>query len=139
MYAEPVDITAARLTGIASVVTADVAALDDGSLAIEIGDRSTTALGRGATPSGTQRRDLLLRPEWTVVGGPFAAAIEAVWFRGPHTDYVVTSGRAASWCARPAYREHAAGDAVAWGIRLLCAASRRRRQERQPSAVIAPG
>jgi ABC-type sugar transport system ATPase subunit len=32
---------------------------------------------------------ILLRPDWTSVGGPFRGRLRAAWFRGPHTDYLV--------------------------------------------------
>ena len=60
VYAEPVDLFAARLTGPASVIDA---------------------------PDGGGR--LLVRPGWACLGGPLDAEVRAVWFRGPHSDYLL--------------------------------------------------
>ena len=62
VYAEPVDLFAARLTGPASVIDA---------------------------PDGGGR--LLVRPGWAWLGGPLEAEVRAVWFRGPHTDYLLVA------------------------------------------------
>jgi ABC-type Fe3+/spermidine/putrescine transport system ATPase subunit len=70
VYAEPVDAWAARLTGPASFVRTDGQAAVDGS----------------AVPMD------LVRPDWVAFGGPITAIVEAVRFRGTHTDYrLVTS------------------------------------------------
>ena len=64
VYERPVDAWAARLTGIASVLT--------------------------ATPDGVPHTDgsgqVLVRPDWVLLGGGLPGRVEAVWFRGSHTD-----------------------------------------------------
>jgi len=70
VYAEPVDAWAAALTGPASFVASDGSAAADGS----------------------EPLDDLVRPDWLTFDGPIAALVEAVRFRGTHTDYrLITS------------------------------------------------
>ena len=64
VYAEPADDWAARLTGPASFV--------EGELAAE-----------GAHGAGRY----LVRPDWVRFGGPLAATVTDVRYRGTHTDY----------------------------------------------------
>ena len=64
VYEQPVDAWSARLTGIASVLT--------------------------ATPDGVPHTDgsaqVLVRPDWAGLGGGLPGRVEAVWYRGSHTD-----------------------------------------------------
>ena len=64
VYEQPVDAWSAHLTGIASVLT--------------------------ATPDGVPHTDgsaqVLVRPDWAGLGGGLAGRVEAVWYRGSHTD-----------------------------------------------------
>jgi iron(III) transport system ATP-binding protein len=97
VYDEPVDLWAARLTGPASVIT---------------------------SPEGPGR--LLVRPEWARLGtGPEAAftgggAIEGrlreVWFRGPHTDYMVSSRLGTLLVREPGPPHHRPGEQVSWRL-----------------------
>jgi ABC-type Fe3+/spermidine/putrescine transport system ATPase subunit len=87
VYEQPVDGMAARLTGPASVLTLP----------------------------GTQQ-PVLVRPEWTHLGGEWTARVRDVWFRGPHCDYLLDTD-----CGRLLLRaagggEHRRGDLVTWGL-----------------------
>jgi ABC-type Fe3+/spermidine/putrescine transport system ATPase subunit len=64
VYAEPTDDWAARLTGLASFIEGQPAA-------------------RGADGPGRY----LVRPDWVRFGGPTAATVSDVRYRGTHTDY----------------------------------------------------
>ncbi|MEO5884486.1 MAG: ABC transporter ATP-binding protein [Candidatus Limnocylindrales bacterium] len=64
LYEHPVDAWAARITGIASVLTA-------------------TADG---VPNTAGQARVLVRPDWAGLGGGLPGRVEAVWFRGSHTD-----------------------------------------------------
>jgi iron(III) transport system ATP-binding protein len=87
VYNEPVDLFAARLTGPASVIDA---------------------------PDGGAR--LLVRPGWARLGGPLEADLHAVWFRGPHTDYLVRTGLGELLIREPGPPRHRAGDRVGWSM-----------------------
>ncbi len=69
VYEQPVDAWSAHLTGIASVLN--------------------------ATPDGVPNTDgrakVLVRPEWAGLGGGLPGRVEAVWYRGSHTDTELTT------------------------------------------------
>lgn len=92
VYDEPVDLWAARLTGPASVVTA---------------------------PEGSGR--LLVRPEWACLGGggegTYEGLLREVWFRGPHSDYLVSSPLGTLVVREPGPPVHRAGEHVSWSLR----------------------
>jgi len=138
VYAEPVDVMAARLTGPASVIVTPVGLIGDGVLHVEIGDATTTAAGTGAATPDVIIRELLLRPEWTRPGGPFTGRIDAVWFRGPHTDYEVRSPAGAVLVREPGPPRHGAGERMSWGIERACVLPGGT-AENQPNAAVAPG
>jgi iron(III) transport system ATP-binding protein len=138
VYAEPVDVTAARLTGPASVIAARVGLLGDGLLSIEIGDAATTATGTGPATPDVLDHELLLRPEWTRRSGPFTGRIDAIWFRGPHTDYEVSSPAGTVLVREPGPPRHTAGEPMSWGIERACVLPGGA-AEYQPNAAVAPG
>jgi iron(III) transport system ATP-binding protein len=87
VYEEPVDLFAARLTGPASVIEAP-----DGS--------------------GT----VLVRPGWARLGGPQEAKVRAVWFRGPHSEYLADGPLGTVVIREPGAPCHAAGDRIGWTL-----------------------
>jgi ABC-type Fe3+/spermidine/putrescine transport system ATPase subunit len=87
VYDEPVDLFAARLTGPASVITA---------------------------PEGSAR--VLVRPGWARLGGPLEADLRAVWFRGPHSDYLAHTERGQLLIREPGPPRHAVGARVGWSL-----------------------
>ena len=64
VYEQPVDAWSARLTGIASVLTATP----------------------DAVPHTDGSAQVLVRPDWAGLGGGLPGRVEAVWYRGSHTD-----------------------------------------------------
>jgi iron(III) transport system ATP-binding protein len=87
VYDQPVDLFAARLTGPASVVDA---------------------------PDGGAQ--LLVRPGWARLGGPLEAGLLAVWFRGPHTDYLARTELGQLLIREPGPPRHAVGARVGWTL-----------------------
>jgi len=87
VYDEPVDLFAARLTGPASVI-------DD--------------------PEGGGR--VLVRPGWARIGGPQKAEVRAVWFRGPHTDYLLDSPGGELLLREPGPPRQPVGACVGWAL-----------------------
>jgi iron(III) transport system ATP-binding protein len=87
VYEVPVDLFAARLTGPASLID---------------------------SPDGGGR--LLVRPGWARLGGPSEACLRAVWFRGPHTDYLADTGRGQLLIRESGPPRHAVGDRVGWTL-----------------------
>jgi iron(III) transport system ATP-binding protein len=87
VYGEPVDLFAARLTGPASLIDA---------------------------PDGGGR--VLVRPGWARLDGPLEAELRAVWFRGPHTDYLLAGPLGHLVVREPGPPRHPAGARVRWRL-----------------------
>ncbi len=87
VYERPVDGMAAQLTGPASLL---------------------------ALP-GSGRR-VLVRPEWAHLGGPWPARVTDVWFRGPHSDYLLDTDSGRLLLRSPGLGTHQRGDVVTWGL-----------------------
>jgi iron(III) transport system ATP-binding protein len=87
VYAEPVDLFTARLTGPASVIDA---------------------------PDGGGQ--LLVRPGWARLGGPLEAEVRAVWFRGPHSDHLVEGPLGALVLREPGPPRAPVGARVGWTL-----------------------
>ena len=87
VYAEPVDLFAARLTGPASVIDA---------------------------PEGGGR--LLVRPGWACLGGPLDAKVRTVWFRGPHSDHLLDTALGEVLLREPGPPRHPVGARVGWTL-----------------------
>ena len=87
VYDQPVDLFAARLTGPASVIGA-------------------------ADGSG----ELLIRPGWARLGGPLEAKLRAVWFRGPHSDYLVAGPLGELLIREAGPPQHPVGARVGWTL-----------------------
>ncbi|MBA3799006.1 MAG: ABC transporter ATP-binding protein [Geodermatophilaceae bacterium] len=87
VYNEPVDELAARLTGPTSVLT-----LTDGS------------------------RRVLVRPEWATLDGDRIAQIRDVWFRGPHSEYLLDTAHGRLSIRAPGAPQHPRGAQVTWSL-----------------------
>jgi ABC-type sugar transport system ATPase subunit len=87
VYGEPVDLFAARLTGPASLIDAP-----------EAGGR------------------VLVRPGWARLGGPLEADLRAVWFRGPHSDYLLAGPLGEVVVREAGPPRHPAGARVRWSL-----------------------
>ena len=87
VYERPVDLWAARLTGLASIV--EVRIIDDerAEPRIEVAGtaQSATLAAAGPVADGTTRA--IVRPDWVRLGGTIPGRVETVAFRGAHTDY----------------------------------------------------
>ncbi len=87
VYNEPVNELAARLTGPTSVLT-----LTDG-------------------PGG-----VLVRPEWATLDGDRNAQIRDVWFRGPHSEYLLETAHGRLLVREPGPPQHLRGAPVTWTL-----------------------
>jgi len=87
VYREPVDELAARLTGPVSVLRA---------------------------PGGSAR--VLVRPEWAALDGELAGRVIEVWFRGPHSDYVLDTDQGQLLVREPGPPRHQRGTQVTWRL-----------------------
>ena len=86
LYAEPVSVEAARLTGPASLLNDD-------------------AMGR-----------VLVRPDWVRFGGDRTGVVVDVWFRGSYTDYVLRTSDGELLLRTPAPPAHRRGEELSWSL-----------------------
>ena len=115
VYAEPVDIWAAGLTGPASVLQAAVVAAHGGRCSVVVQGQRVTVEGPAATPV----RDtvpLLVRPGWARLGGELTGRLRAARFRGPHSDHLVETSMGEVLIREPGPPRHAVGDDVRWTL-----------------------
>jgi iron(III) transport system permease protein len=93
VYAEPADLTVARLTGPVSVLAAPVRPAGSGQYTLDLAGARATVPGTAAPgdPAGPGDPAILVRPDWARLGedgaGGLPGAVTDVRFRGPHTDY----------------------------------------------------
>ncbi len=91
VYARPVDLWAARLTGPAREV--------DGPMV------------------GAAEGPVVVRPDWVEPGEGLTGTVGAVWFRGPHTDYRIETPAGPLEMRRPGAPQWAPGDAISVRVR----------------------
>ncbi len=116
VYAEPADLWAARLTGPASLLSAAVVEVDGEAWTLDVaGSRAVVSCHLpGGRPEGSQR--FLVRPGWARLGGDLPGEVRAVWFRGPHCDYLVETGCGDVVLREPGAARHRVGDRLSWGL-----------------------
>jgi ABC-type Fe3+/spermidine/putrescine transport system ATPase subunit len=117
VYERPVDVWAARLTGPAAVLAATGFERQNGILRAHLAGRSVElpADGRSAVTDGTDA-DLLVRPDWARLGGDLPGHVEAVAYRGPHTDYRLRTPAGAIALRMPGPPRVGVGDEVGWTL-----------------------
>lgn len=113
IYAEPVDLWAARLTGPASLLEAAVQARGDGIVRLRVGDRSVQVAGGG----GGDRP--LVRPDWCGLGGELEAVVAHRAYRGPHTDYRLDTAGGEVLVRSPGPPTLGVGERTGWSIRRV--------------------
>ena len=118
VYARPASLWAARLTGPASVLTAVITAASRDVLGLRVGEVEVRvpAPGHASSSRVGEPRQVLLRPDWTSAGGSLSGRLDAIAFRGPHTDYVVAVGEDRVLVRRPGPPRHAIGSPFSWSI-----------------------
>jgi ABC-type Fe3+/spermidine/putrescine transport system ATPase subunit len=118
VYARPIDVWAALLTGPASVLHVDVAQPGHQEIVIRCDGRAVKVEGAAVA---TGWASVLVRPDWAELGGDLPGRVSHVWYRGPYTDYrlettagLVEIRRDGAPIARP-------GDRINWGLRRVWA------------------
>ena len=124
VYAEPDDLTVARLTGPLSILDAPITPAAPGKSTITIGPTQTTVPSTtapapaGPTPAASA---VLVRPDWARLersldgSGALPGTITEIRFRGPHTDYYVATP-AGTVLIREAGPPHADCGPVRWSL-----------------------
>jgi ABC-type Fe3+/spermidine/putrescine transport system ATPase subunit len=146
VYAEPVSIAAAALTGPCSVLSAVVGAIgsvDDGVLSVDFGTGPVAVVGGGAGAGEARPRQLMVRPDWVREGGPLVGRTTAVDFRGPHTDYRVSTPAGPVLLRLPGPPRHAVDEMMAWTLERAWVldtpdVAAAEPEPAQPKATIAP-
>jgi hypothetical protein len=59
---------------------------------------------------------LLVRPEWTAMGGPLPGVVLASWFRGPHTDHLLDTPAGEVLVREPGQERHPVGTRLSWDL-----------------------
>ncbi len=143
VYAEPVDVWAARLTGPASVVDGVIIDARAERCSVAVQGHAVAVEGPASVPVGGTVR-LLVRPGWARFGGPLRGRIRVIRFRGPHSDHLVETSTGEVLIREPGPPRHAVGADVTWTLTrtwpLASAADQSLTAERrpQPSMVAGP-
>lgn len=116
VYAEPVDVWAARLTGPATVLSAVGRAVEHREVAVRIGAADVMVPGGCAPTCRGRTGAVLVRADWTRMGGPLPGVVVQTWYRGPHTDYHVSTDAGIVEVREPGPPTAAAGDRVGWSL-----------------------
>lgn len=141
VYAEPVSLAAAVLSGPCSLLTATACAADDGLLSVDLGTGPIVVPGGGTRSDTPLRRPLLVRPDWVREGGTLRAQVTRVGFRGPHTDYHLETTAGPILLQQQGPPRHAVGELLPWTIErawVIDATEPAGDALPQPSAAIAP-
>jgi ABC-type Fe3+/spermidine/putrescine transport system ATPase subunit len=128
VYEQPVDLWAARLTGPASVLRADVFRADGAHVVVTLLGRTVQVVGGRATDGGAHP-DLLVRPDWTTLGGDLDGTVHQLWYRGPHTDYRLDTPAGQVDVRDAGPPSASVGQRVGWTLRRVWAV---RRDQPQP-------
>jgi iron(III) transport system ATP-binding protein len=141
VYERPASVAAARLTGTVSVLAARCTMVDDELVSIDLGAASAVVAGGCSANLEAGRHSVLVRPEWTTDAGPFSGQISAVWFRGPHTDYLVGSPAGDVVIRQSGPPRHRLSEHLSWGLdrAWVVADGNANAQQAQPNAIAAPG
>jgi len=78
---------------------------------------------------------LLVRPEWARLVGDRTARVEDVWFRGPHSDYLLETDQGRLLVRAPGPPRHRRGDATAWSLQESWALGAETTGQRSSSAA----
>jgi ABC-type Fe3+/spermidine/putrescine transport system ATPase subunit len=121
LYERPTHLEAARLSGPVSLLDLTILAADAQTVQVRLGDRvlRVRLAGQGPAPAlgdlpGPAR--LIVRPDWAGLGGELPGSLHAAWYRGPHTDYQISTAAGDLLLREPGPPRAQPGDAVGWHI-----------------------
>jgi ABC-type Fe3+/spermidine/putrescine transport system ATPase subunit len=118
VYAQPVDLWAARLTGPASVLSVDVAQAGRREVVIRCEGRTVKVEGGAVAPGWAS---MLVRPDWAELGGDLPGRVTHVWYRGPYTDYRLESAAGLVEIRRDGAPIARPGERTTWTLRRVWA------------------
>lgn len=116
IYECPVDLWAARLTGPASIISIRIIDERNGRAQVDLAGSSQTVTV--ATGGQSMRGDVraLVRSDWVRLGGVIPAQVDAVAFRGTHTDYQLATAAGPVGLRAGGPPTVRRGDAVGWSL-----------------------
>lgn len=120
VYARPVDLWVARLTGPASVLRVDVAQAGSGEIVVRCEGRTVKVEGSAAAPGWSS---VLVRPDWAELGGDLPGLVRQVWYRGPYTDYRLETAAGLVEIRKDGMPIARAGDRINWALRRVWSVS----------------
>jgi len=91
VYERPVDGWAARLTGPVSLLEVGLADVRDGHASVRVGCGMARGVVVDGAPGDGPPTLALVRPDWARLGGELTGRLDAVAYRGTHTDYQVAT------------------------------------------------
>ncbi len=116
VYERPIDLWAARLTGLASIIDLRIVDERGGQHRIEVAGSSQTATLAAAGPVLRGQVRAIVRPDWVRLGGAIPGRVETVAFRGAHTDYRLATPGGAIDLRAGGPPTIALGDSVGWSL-----------------------
>jgi len=114
VYAEPVDLFAARLTGPEAQITALVTPQHEGACRVEVAGRQVTVACTSPPAPGVH--PLLVRPGWASLDGELPGRLCAVRFRGAHTDHLLETPAGTVLIREPGPPRRRVGDPASWRL-----------------------
>jgi iron(III) transport system ATP-binding protein len=116
IYARPLDLTIAGLTGTASTITADVRPVAPDMIEVAMGGvRSLVPCDNAA--SARAGSVTLIRPDWARLGGELPGQVTAVRYRGAHSDYHLATPAGGVVIREPGPPRLATGTGAPWSLR----------------------
>jgi ABC-type Fe3+/spermidine/putrescine transport system ATPase subunit len=116
VYERPVDVWAARLTGLASIVDLRIVDTGDGRELVEVGGVTQAAALTTAGPGRRGDARAIVRPDWVRLGGTIPGRVETVAFRGAHTDYRLATPAGAIDLRAGGPPTVGAGETIGWSL-----------------------
>ncbi len=113
VYARPVDLWAARLTGPASVLSVDIAQAGQREVVVRCEGRTVKVEGAVESPGWAS---VLVRPDWADLGGDLPGRVTHVWYRGPYTDYRLETAAGLVEIRREGPPTARPGERVTWAL-----------------------
>lgn len=114
IYERPLDVWAARLTGPASVFEVEPVRWEGEKVEVELA--GCQVLCETERAEVDQKVNMIVRPEWVHLGGPILGEVTEVWFRGPYTEYQISTSQGTLAARLPGPPRVAAGASTGWSI-----------------------
>ena len=116
IYDQPTDLWAARLTGPASILDVHLDGTSANGLRVTLASETFVVQGENPPKTSAGHVEVLVRPDWTSLGGPLPGVVLQVWYRGPHTDYRLGTPGGEVQVREPGTPKARIGERVTWSL-----------------------